>query len=136
MLFRSKLRDYGAAIRWAKAGLETMPNHRDCLLCLGIAQFRAGDWEAAAKSAKQAQQRSDGGDPYEWLFLAVLYQRLGHGEEAREQYKNAHDWMRTHNSRSRELLTMWTETKQELGLNFHKPRWFHHVVFAGALTSR
>jgi hypothetical protein len=76
---------------------------------LGIARYRAGDWNGAAKALSRALQSSScyGFQPWESdyyrdlnyyhtcarLFIAMTSWRLGEQDSARQLYAQALDWM-------------------------------------------
>ena len=41
---------------------------------LGVAHYRAGEWSAAADALEESMRLRSGGDPYDWLFLAMARQ--------------------------------------------------------------
>jgi tetratricopeptide (TPR) repeat protein len=44
---------------------------------LGVANCRLGNWHAAAAALEQSMRYQSGGDPYDWLFLAMAHTRMG-----------------------------------------------------------
>lgn len=71
---------------------------------LGATHYRAGDYDAAIQEIKSApwvkgstfQLRG-----WDWLFLAMAHQRLGHTQEAQELLKKAQDWINNANRKIR-----------------------------------
>jgi WD40 repeat protein len=61
---------------------------------LGAAQYRAGQYEAAARQLSAAvDTHPGGGTVHAWLFLAMAHQRLGHAAEARRWLNRAAEAM-------------------------------------------
>jgi eukaryotic-like serine/threonine-protein kinase len=60
---------------------------------LGVARYRAGDWQAAVEALDQSRKLRQGGDGVDWLFLAMAHQKLGHHDEARKWYTQAVQWL-------------------------------------------
>jgi hypothetical protein len=60
---------------------------------LGIAYYRAGDWQPAVTALKKSMELREGGDCYDWFFLAMAHWKLGHKEEARKWHGQASAWM-------------------------------------------
>jgi tetratricopeptide (TPR) repeat protein len=60
---------------------------------LGIARYRAGDWEAAVAALDKSREFRRGGDAFDWLFLAMAHRKLGYPDEARRAYEQAVQWL-------------------------------------------
>jgi tetratricopeptide (TPR) repeat protein/tRNA A-37 threonylcarbamoyl transferase component Bud32 len=60
---------------------------------LGMAEFRARNWKAAAEAMQEAMKRRMGGNAYEWLFLAMVHHELGERDEARRWFGKSVEWM-------------------------------------------
>lgn len=60
----------------------------------GALLYRAGQLETAADALLGGiQAHGNGGEPLDWIILAMVQQRLGHKEEALEWYEKAlHEW--------------------------------------------
>ena len=54
---------------------------------MGIAHYRAGDWQAAVAALEKASARR--GHAADWLFLAMAHWRLGDKDKARQWYNRA-----------------------------------------------
>ncbi len=76
------------------ATAKTEADLRVPFLFLGAATYRAGRFEAAVElldAGMKAQQK--GGDPRDWLFLAMAHQHLGNTGEARRWLDKATAWI-------------------------------------------
>ncbi len=56
---------------------------------LGVARYRAGDWQQAIADLNQSVALSNGGDSYDFLFLAMAHWQLGDDNEARRWHERA-----------------------------------------------
>jgi tetratricopeptide (TPR) repeat protein len=99
LFLRGPGRPYGdpaEAVVLARKDAELRPEHGGCWTTLGTAYYRVGDWQAAAVALEKAVNLRNGGDCYDWFFLAMTRWRLGQREYARKQYDRAVAWMETH----------------------------------------
>jgi tetratricopeptide (TPR) repeat protein len=81
---------------------------------LGVAYYRAGDPKAAAALEESMALRS-GGDPYDWLPLAMALRRLGDPAASRRWYERSLGWIRANASRNDELLRFRDEAARLMG---------------------
>ena len=73
---------------------KTDADHRIPLLILGAASYRAGRFDEAVRHLDEGiKVQGKGGDPTDWLFLAMAHQRLGHTAEARQWLDKAIVWI-------------------------------------------
>jgi tetratricopeptide (TPR) repeat protein len=94
-----KGRDAGQAVELAKKVSELAPKDGNAWKVLGAAQYRAGDWKAAIEALQKANQLKDGGDGYEWFYLAMAHWKLGDKAQARKWYDQAIQWIEKENPR-------------------------------------
>ena len=76
---------------------------------LGVAHYRAGDWAAAVDALEESMRLRSGGDPYDWLFLAMARHRLGDAVEARRWLDRSLAWIEAHAPRDAELIRFRAE---------------------------
>ena len=77
-------------VELAKQAVERAPRDPDYLDTLGAALFRAGDLETAARRLKEALAlRGRRPSLHEWLWLALVNQRMGMSSEARKWLEKA-----------------------------------------------
>ena len=75
----------------------------DVLNTLGVALYRAGRYqEAIERLGKSMQAHPKGGDPDDWLFLAMAHWKIGHANDARQWYDRAVEWMEKNASRNQD----------------------------------
>jgi serine/threonine protein kinase/tetratricopeptide (TPR) repeat protein len=115
-----KLRDPGEAVRLAKKAVELAPKQWATWTdwnTLGVAQYRAGDWNAARTALEKSVQLRGGGDGFDWFFLAMTRWRLGDKEQARKWFDRAAEWMDKHQPNNGELRRFRTEAAALLGVS-------------------
>src|SRR5262249_27273661 len=92
------------AVRFARRAVELAPQDGNSRHTLGVALYRAGDWQAALGELTRSMEFRKGGDSVDWLFLAMAHRQLGHRDEARQWFERAAKWMDEHATRNKELL--------------------------------
>jgi tetratricopeptide (TPR) repeat protein len=105
------------AVRFARKAVERQPRHGNSCNTLGVALYRAGDWQAALDALTRSMELRKGGDSFDWFFLAMAHRQLGYRDEARRWYERAVQWMGQHAPRNEELLRFRTETEELLQIN-------------------
>jgi eukaryotic-like serine/threonine-protein kinase len=118
-----KFRDPPRAVRLARKTTDLFPQYGMYWNTLGVAQYRAGDWQAAVAALEKSTRLQEGGDPTDWFFLAMAHRQLGHKEEARPWYDRAVQWMEKHQTaldrdkpRAEEFRRFRSEAEEALGL--------------------
>jgi uncharacterized protein HemY len=86
------VRDPGRAVEMATKALKLRPSGQ-AWNTLGMAHYRAGNWQAAIDALKQSTKLRQGGDAFDWLFLAMAHRKLGQPNEARQAYDRAVQWL-------------------------------------------
>jgi WD40 repeat protein len=82
--------DYAVPVRCAERAVAARPDSVDLLNHLGGILLRAGRAEVAVRRLEEASRlRRDGFDVWEWVWLALAHQRLGHADEARRWLERA-----------------------------------------------
>ncbi len=83
---------------------------------LGVAQYRAGDWQAAVDAFQKADELIGGaGDRVHRFFLAMAHWQLGNQVQAREAYAQAITWLNEKN-RNEEQYRFRDEAEQLMGI--------------------
>jgi tetratricopeptide (TPR) repeat protein len=95
----------------------------------GAIFYRAGSYEAAIADLEQSA-RVYPRRAWDWLFLAMAHQKLGHGEQAQRSFRNAVEWIeranRTQLPGSNTIWIGWYESlevaqlRKEAGELMHK----------------
>jgi tetratricopeptide (TPR) repeat protein len=96
-------RDPALAIELAKLAVEREPKQGRWWNTLGAAQYRARDWKAAIEALNKSMELRNGGDSFDWFFLAMANWQLGEKEKARTWFDQAIQWMDKHQSQNEEL---------------------------------
>jgi serine/threonine-protein kinase len=115
-------RDPAAALEGARKAVELNPNHGGTQNTLGVAAYRAGDWNASLTALRKSMELSRGGYAGDWLFLAMVHWRLGRKDEARTWFDRADSWMGQNASKDPELLRFRSEAAGLLGAAKVGPR--------------
>jgi len=108
------LRNVEDAVRYARRALELDPDNAGIWNTLGIALYRAGELEECVDALNRSMEGNGGGDPYDWLFLAMALAE--EPERARQLYDRAVDHMIEHGEDDPELEGFRSEAAAVLGL--------------------
>ena len=84
-------RDPRRAVTLVQNLVEGQPRNPRCEETLGVAHYRAGNWNDALAALTRA--RPNRPTPVNSLFLAMTHQKLGNTAEARKLYDQAMDWI-------------------------------------------
>jgi len=79
----TQFRDADRAVEAAKRALQHAPLSRRYWGALGIAQYRAGKWQAAVEALAKTVELAQGGNSVDWFFLAMAHWQLGDQKQAR-----------------------------------------------------
>ncbi len=120
----------GLALARKSVALE--PNEWSFLNTLGVAAFRARDWDTAAKVFHQSTTFTGGG-AYDFFFLAMTYWHQGKEQESREMYDRAVAWAEKNKPDDPELRKFRTEAATLLGQPNPKPAE-HETHLSGSLS--
>jgi tetratricopeptide (TPR) repeat protein len=77
------LRDPAQAVTLLRRAVALEPGRGTLWSTLGTACYRVGDWKAALEALGKAVGLRNGGDSFDFFFLAMAHRQLGHAEEAR-----------------------------------------------------
>ncbi len=89
----AKVRGPGQAVELAKKAVELSPKEGNYWNTLGVAHYRVGDWKACLETLEKSMEFRQGGDSYDWFFLAMAHWQLGHKDEAQKWHEKAVQWM-------------------------------------------
>jgi tetratricopeptide (TPR) repeat protein len=113
----TRFRDPGQAVRLAKRAMELAPLAGGYWNTLGVAHYRAGDWQAAIAALTKSMELNNGGDSTDWIFLAMAHWQLGDREQARQWYGRAAQALDKQKPPSAELRRFRAEAAQLLGID-------------------
>jgi tetratricopeptide (TPR) repeat protein/tRNA A-37 threonylcarbamoyl transferase component Bud32 len=97
------LRDPARAVRLAKKAVAARPRSGDYRNTLGVALYRNGDDRAALAELETSMSLRDGGDSFDWFFLAMAHWRLGERDKAQTWFDRAVLWMDSYRPHNHEL---------------------------------
>jgi hypothetical protein len=88
------LADWRPVVQAVEAAVEQCPENGELRKTLGAALVRAGkQQEAIAALQESIRVNGHGGNAFDWLFLAMAHDRLGHSKEASAALATARDWI-------------------------------------------
>jgi len=89
----AKLRAPAEAVELAEKAVQLAPKDGNFWQTLGVAHYRAGDCKAAIGALDKSKELRQGGDAFDWLFLAMAHRKLGNHEGARKWFDRAVKWL-------------------------------------------
>jgi serine/threonine protein kinase/WD40 repeat protein len=90
------------AVQWANQALAS-DHHPWCFHALGLAQYRAGQFDQALQSFTKANVKTWPDSELNWFGLALVHHRLGHTDEARQCLDKGIQWLEREGPPSPEL---------------------------------
>jgi tetratricopeptide (TPR) repeat protein len=108
------LRDSGLAVRLAMKAVDAQTQSGDYWNTLGVAHYRNGDDKGAIAALATAMSLRNGGDSFDWFFLAMAHCRLGNRDEARTWFDRAVQWMDKHKPHDAQLRRFRAEAEAML----------------------
>jgi WD40 repeat protein/serine/threonine protein kinase/Flp pilus assembly protein TadD len=112
----ARLRDPARAVGLAKRAVDLAPGDSNAWNTLGVAHYRAGDWQAAIDSLTKAVELQGGGTAFDFFFLALAHGRRGEKETARKWFDQAVPWMDKNAPQDEELRRFRAEAAELLGV--------------------
>jgi serine/threonine protein kinase len=107
--------DAAAAVRLAEPAVAQAPRVGALWNTLGVARYRAGDWEGCLKALEESKKLQSGGTAYDWFFIAMAHAKLGHPKAiARTSFDKAVAWMEEHEPDDEELERFRAEAEETL----------------------
>jgi serine/threonine protein kinase/tetratricopeptide (TPR) repeat protein len=111
-----KFRDPPRAVALAKKAVELEPKNGLYWKMLGVAQYRAADWKASIAALEKSMALRNGGNSFDWFFLAMASWKQGDKEKARQWYDRAVQWMEKNAPPHEELRRFRAEAEKVLEL--------------------
>jgi len=102
-------RDARQSLASAQQAVELAPREGMCWRALGAVRYRGGDWSGAAEALEKAMALRQGGEGWDWLFLAMARWRQGQKEDARKWCRQAAAW-----AEKAEHNKPWAESNPEV----------------------
>ena len=110
------MRDPKQAVAHAQKAVELAPDQADYWNTLGVARYRNGNWKSAIEALMKSAQLRNGGDSFDFFFLAMAHWKLNEKEKARAWYDQAVAWMDNYSPQDEELKRFRDEAAALLGL--------------------
>jgi tetratricopeptide (TPR) repeat protein len=112
----AQVRDPQQALALAERITRLSPRNAAYWSTLGAAYYRAGDWKASAASLEKSMELRQGGDGFDWFFLAMARWQLGEEAQARRWYDKAVAWRGRHAADNHQLQHLQAEAAALLKL--------------------
>ncbi len=104
------LRDPAAAVDLAAEAAREAPGNPSCWNTLGVARYRAGDWDGAVEALLHSVEIGPaGGTAFDHYFLAMACRHLGEVDRGRDWFDRAVAWSDRHRPRHPALLEFRAE---------------------------
>jgi eukaryotic-like serine/threonine-protein kinase len=81
--------DLTSALELAQQAIAKAPNVGAIRNTLGVVRYRLGDWKGAIEAIEESIRLRQGGDAFDWLFLAMAHYRLGDRDAARRWFEKS-----------------------------------------------
>ena len=112
----TSLREPAEAVVRARRALAIRPNEGNYWNTLGVAYYRAGDWQQAKEALSRSIELRHDTYGFDWFFLALVELKLGNKNQARDLYAKAVNWYHQYFPQNQELYRFQVEAAQELAL--------------------
>src|SRR4051812_21330568 len=107
-------RDPAIAVHLAEKAVAVRPMDGMIWHTLGVAKYRAGDWQGSVASLKKSVELRHGGDSADWFFLAMAHWHLNEKEDARKWYGKSVEWMDKNQPKNGDLVRFRHEADELL----------------------
>jgi WD40 repeat protein/Tfp pilus assembly protein PilF len=99
----ARFRDPVRAVELAKNAVAMRREDGTIWKTLGAAHYRAGNWKEAVAALEKSMELRQGGNSYDWFFLAMAHWQLGERKTPRDWYDKAVKWMDQNQPKNEEL---------------------------------
>jgi serine/threonine protein kinase/tetratricopeptide (TPR) repeat protein len=110
----ARFRDSVRAVELAQKAVAMRPKNGAIWNTLGAAHYRAGNWNEAVAALEKSMELRQGGNSFDWFFLAMAHWQLGEREKARDWYARAGKWMDQNQPKNEELRRFRAEAAELL----------------------
>jgi hypothetical protein len=107
-------RDPPRAVAFARRAVDLFPEDGNAWNTLGVAYYRAGNQDKALAALNRSLEVRQGGDAYDWFFLAMIEQERGRIEQAGHFFEQAIAWVQANRPQDEELHRFWAEAAAKL----------------------
>jgi len=115
-----KLRNPTRVVDLSKELAEANPGDGALWHSLGVAHYRASNWQSAVDALNKSMELRKGGDAFGWLYLAMAHWQLGEKDKARRRYDHVVDWMTKTKPANEDLTRLRNEAAELLGVSKEK----------------
>src|SRR5262249_32372009 len=119
---QTQFQDARRAVQLARKAVALCPQMATLWNTLGVACYRAADWQGAIRAREKSMDLNSGGESFDWFFLAMAHWQLGHKEEARRWYRKAVQKIQKNNLMLEPLARYRSEAAALLGMNDEQAR--------------
>jgi tetratricopeptide (TPR) repeat protein/tRNA A-37 threonylcarbamoyl transferase component Bud32 len=107
-----KQRDLPRAIEVAKKTVLAEPRNANYWNTLGVACYRAGQYAEALQAFDKSMMLRDGGDGFDWFFVAMAHWKLHNARQAIDYLHKAQVWKKSEQVAAKELLGVDEEAQR------------------------
>jgi serine/threonine protein kinase/tetratricopeptide (TPR) repeat protein len=111
-----KHRNVRRAVELASRAVELVPKRGSFWNTLGVTRYYAGDHQGAIDALNESMELNNGGDGFDWIFLAMARRQLGDTTAARHWYDQAVAWMEKNAPKNDDLIRFRAEAAKVLEL--------------------
>jgi serine/threonine protein kinase/WD40 repeat protein/Tfp pilus assembly protein PilF len=104
------------AVQLAKKATQAEPDDSNTWNTLGVAHYRAGDWQAARQALEKSLYLRGGDHCVNHYFLAMVHWQLGDKEAAQSWYAQGVRWLEANAPQDQEMQGFGAETAALLGI--------------------
>ncbi len=104
------------AVTYAKRAVEIAPEDGNDWNTLGVSLYRAGSFDEARTALEQAMKLRNGGDSFDWFFMALIDVKSARKDQAKVWYEKAVQWYQQYRPLDIELQRFHVEAARALGL--------------------
>jgi tetratricopeptide (TPR) repeat protein/serine/threonine protein kinase len=110
------LRNPSRAVELARAATGLVPREGAAWNTLGVALCRTKEWSKAIPALERSMELRNGGDAFDWFFVAMAHWHLGEKDKARQWHDKAVAWMEERQPDDQELKRFRAEAEEVLGI--------------------
>jgi tetratricopeptide (TPR) repeat protein len=113
----TQFRDATRAVKLSRLAVTQYPRNSTLWNTLGVACYRARNWNDAIAALERSMQLNSGGESFDWFFLAMAHWQLGHKDKAHKWYEKAVEQIQKNNHMMESLARYQMEAATLLGID-------------------
>jgi serine/threonine-protein kinase len=118
----TRFRDPSRAVTLARSASRRVPQDPECWTTLGLACYRAGALGEATAALKKAMELKSGGEPSQWLILAMTIHARGDAAESLRLYRQSLEWLKNRPDAGPRLYRLRDEAMRVVGVELPPSR--------------